>query len=292
MELFQLRYFVALADVLHFTKAAEACFVTQSGLSQQIKKLEEELAMALFLRIGKKVQLTEAGSVFLKHAKRILEDVESGKQAIDDLSNLIGGELRIGVTYIFGLLVLPVVELFANKYPDLKIIVEYGATEPLQEKLLKNELDLVLVISNYEIELPMQKIPLFTSKLVMAVSKTNDMAKMKSISFKKLQDIPLILPSKGFNSREFLDVLFAKNKISPKIPIELNAIHALLQIIENSDWATIVTEKALKGWHGLQAIELTGVKTERKSYIITIKNDYQKKAIGLFIDAFRKLVEA
>ncbi|KVV13655.1 LysR substrate-binding domain-containing protein [Flavobacterium sp. TAB 87] len=292
MELFQLRYFVALADVLHFTKAAEACFVTQSGLSQQIKKLEEELAMSLFLRIGKKVQLTEAGSVFLKHAKRILEDVESGKQAIDDLSNLIGGELRIGVTYIFGLLVLPVVELFANKYPDLKIIVEYGATEPLQEKLLKNELDLVLVISNYEIELPMQKIPLFTSKLVMAVSKTNDMAKMKSISFKKLQDIPLILPSKGFNSREFLDVLFAKNKISPKIPIELNAIHALLQIIENSDWATIVTEKALKGWHGLQAIELTGVKTERKSYIITIKNDYQKKAIGLFIDAFRKLVEA
>ena len=126
----------------------------------------------------------------------------------------------------------------------------------------------------------------------MAVSKTNAMAKMKSISFKKLQDIPLILPSKGFNSREFLDVLFAKNKISPKIPIELNAIHALLQIIENSDWATIVTEKALKGWHGLQAIELTGVKTERKSYIITIKNDYQKKAIGLFIDAFRKLVEA
>ncbi len=79
-----------------------------------------------------------------------------------DLNDLIGGELRIGVTYIFGLLVLPVVELFAKKYPDLKIIVEYGATEPLKQKLLQNELDMVLVISANEIELPMQKIPLFT----------------------------------------------------------------------------------------------------------------------------------
>lgn len=291
MEIFQLRYFVTLAEVLHFTQAAEICYVTQSGLSQQIKKMEEELATPLFLRTGKKVQLTEAGTIFLKHAKRILEDLESGKQAVDDLSNLIGGELRIGVTYIFGLLVLPVVELFAKKYPDLKIIVEYGATELLENKLLNNELDMVLVISANEIELPMQKIPLFTSKLVMAVSKNNELAKLERIPFKKLQDIPLILPSRGFNSREFLDNLFEKANIQPKIPIELNAIHALLRIIEKSDWATIVTEKALLGWDGIQAIELTGVKTERKSYIITIKNEYQKKAIGLFIDAFRNLLD-
>ena len=291
MEIFQLRYFVVLSEVLHFTQAATICYVTQSGLSQQIKKLEEELATPLFLRTGKKVQLTEAGTVFLKHAKRVLEDLESGKQAVGDLNNLIGGELRIGVTYIFGLLVLPVVELFAKKYPDLKIIVEYGATEPLQNKLLHNELDMVLALSTNEIELPMQKIPLFTSKLVMAVSKSNELAKLKQIPFKKLQDISLILPSRGFNSREFLDSLFEKENIQPKIPIELNAIHALLRIVENSDWATIVTEKALIGWDGIQAIELTGVKTERKSYIITIKSEYQKKAIGLFTEAFWNLLD-
>lgn len=292
MELFQLRYFVSLAEVLHFTQAAEICFVSQSGLSQQIKKLEEELAMPLFLRTGKKVQLTEAGTVFLKHAKKVLEEVDSGKQAIDDLNDLIGGELRIGVTYIFGLLVLPVIEFFANKYPNLKIIVEYGSTEPLEQKLINNELDLVLVISNDEIQSSMQKIPLFTSRLVMAVSKANELSKLDSIHFKKLADMPLILPSHGFNSREFLDKLFLKFNMNPKIAIELNAIHPLLQIIENSNWATVVTEKALKGWHGIKAVELKGVKTERNSYIITIKNDYQKKAIGLFIDAFRKLVVA
>ena len=139
MEIYQLEYFIKTAEVLHFTKAAELCFVTQSGLSQQIKKLEEELGMPLFVRIGKKVQLTEAGSVFLIHAKQIIENVQSGKQAIEDLNQMIGGELRIGVTYIFGLLVLPIVNLFAKTYPHLKIIVEYGTTEPLEQKLLNNE---------------------------------------------------------------------------------------------------------------------------------------------------------
>lgn len=288
MEIFQLHYFVKLAELLHFTQAAEASFVTQSGLSQQIKKLEEELGMDLFLRTGKKVQLTEAGVVFLEHAKRILDNVEMGKQAIDDLNELIGGELRIGVTYIFGMLVLPVVQDFAKKYPNLKIIVEYDATEPLKQKLINNELDMVLVLSAKEIPASIQKISLFSSKLVMAVAKTNPLAKIKSIQFVKLDEIPLILPSKGFSSREYLDDLFHEFNMKPKISIELNAIHPLLEIIENSHWATIVTEKAIKDWDTIKAIQLQGINVERSAFILTIKNTYQKKAINLFIEAFKK----
>ncbi|MGQ7946158.1 LysR substrate-binding domain-containing protein [Flavobacterium sp. WC2509] len=290
MEIYQLQYFIKTAEVLHFTKAAELSFVTQSGLSQQIKKLEEELGMPLFIRIGKKVQLTEAGAVFLIHAKQIIENVENGKQAIEDLNQMIGGELRIGVTYIFGLLVLPVVNSFAKTYPNLKIVVEYGTTEPLEQKLLNNELDLVLVISSNEIKLPFEKIPLFTSKLVMAVSKKHPLADLDKIPFKKIEDVPLILPVRGFNSREFLDELFLKNNMKPKVSIELNAVHALLRLVADSDWATIVTEKALKDWDNLKAIQITGVKTQRDSFILTIQGAYQKKAVKLFIEEFRKSI--
>lgn len=288
MEIYQLEYFIKTAEVLHFTKAAELCFVTQSGLSQQIKKLEEELGMPLFIRIGKKVQLTEAGSVFLIHAKQIIENVQSGKQAIDDLNQMIGGELRIGVTYIFGLLVLPVVNLFAKRYPNLRIVVEYGSTEPLEQKLVNNELDLVLVISSKEIKKTIQKVPLFTSDLVMAVSKNHPLAVLDKISFKKIEDYPLVLPVTGFSSREFLDELFIKNHMKPKVSIELNAVHALLQLVEESDWVTIVTEKALKGWDNLKAIRLTGVPTQRDSFMLTIEGAYQKKAVKLFMEEFRK----
>lgn len=64
MEIYQLQYFIKTAEVLHFTKAAELCFVTQSGLSQQIKKLEEELGMPLFIRIGKKFNLLKPDQFF------------------------------------------------------------------------------------------------------------------------------------------------------------------------------------------------------------------------------------
>ncbi|MEZ0180997.1 LysR substrate-binding domain-containing protein [Flavobacterium oncorhynchi] len=289
MEIYQLEYFIKTAEVLHFTKAAELCFVTQSGLSQQIKKLEEELGMPLFKRIGKKVQLTEAGSVFLIHARKVVENVENGKQAIEDLNEMIGGELRLGVTYIFGLLILPVINAFAKTYQNLKIVVEYGTTEALEQKLLTNELDLVLVISSHEIELPIQKVPLFTSNMVMAVSKSHSLASLDKIAFKKIEDVPLILPGKGSNSREYVEVLFKKYNMKPKISIELNSIHALLQMVENSDWATIVAEKALKGWDNLKAIQITGVVTKRESYMLTI-GGYQKKAVKLFMEEFRKSI--
>jgi len=288
MEIYQLEYFIKTAEVLHFTKAAELCFVTQSGLSQQIKKLEEELGMPLFIRIGKKVQLTEAGSVFLIHAKKVIENVQNGKQAIDDLNEMIGGELRIGVTYIFGLLILPVINAFAKRYQKLKIVVEYGTTEALEQKLIHNELDLVLVISSHEIGLPLQKVPLFTSNMVMAVSKSHSLATLDKIAFKKIEDIPLVLPGKGSNSREFVEELFTKNKMKPKISIELNSIHALLQMVQDSDWATIVAEKALKDWDNLKAIAITGVPTQRDSFMLTIEGAYQKKAVKLFMEEFKK----
>lgn len=289
MEIYQLQYFIKTAEVLHFTKAAELCFVTQSGLSQQIKKLEEELGLPLFKRIGKKVQLTEAGSVFLIHAKKVVENVENGKQAIEDLNEMIGGELRIGVTYIFGLLILPVVNAFAKKYQNLKIIVEYGTTEVLEQKLLDNELDLVFVISSHEIEMPIQKVPLFTSNMVMVVSKNHALANLDKIAFKKIEEIPLILPGKGSNSREYVEELFKKFNMKPRISIELQSIHALLQMVENSDWATIVAEMALKDWDSLKAIQITGVSTKRDSYMLTM-GGYQKKAVKLFMEEFKKSI--
>ena len=155
--------------------------------------------------------------------------------------------------------------------------------------MITNELDLVLVISSHEIELPIQKVPLFTSNMVMAVSKSHSLASLDKIAFKKIEDVPLILPGKGSNSREYVEVLFKKYNMKPKISIELNSIHALLQMVENSDWATIVAEKALKGWDNLKAIQITGVVTKRESYMLTI-GGYQKKAVKLFMEEFRKSI--
>ena len=102
MELRQLKYFVKVAELLSFSKAAKALYITQSTLSQQIKQLEDELDMALFFRNNHKVTLTEAGETFLEGAKKTLADADDNKAKIMDLASGHRGTLNIGVTHSFG----------------------------------------------------------------------------------------------------------------------------------------------------------------------------------------------
>ena len=96
MELRHLRYFVALAECLSFTRAAERVHVTQSTLSHQIRQLEEELGQPLFDRIGKRVMLTEAGETYLGYASRALREVDHGLSDLMRAGDQLSGEVRIG----------------------------------------------------------------------------------------------------------------------------------------------------------------------------------------------------
>jgi LysR family cyn operon transcriptional activator len=285
MEIRQINYFIKAAEMLHFTEAAAACFVTQSTLSQQIKQLEEELGMILFDRIGKHVHLTEAGGVFLNHARQIVLDVKKSKQAIFELNNLVIGELRIGVTSAFSSVLLPALAPFSAKYPGTKIIVEYGTAAELEYKLKQAELDVLLAFheqtdsddANLEME------HLFSSRIMMVVSKDHPMSDLKKISLTNLAKVELILPSKGFSSRDLLDELFHKARLSPLIKIEMNNIHSLLSLVDDGSWATILNEKALITWESLVAIPISGKEYYKQAFILWQKGGYRKKSATLFI---------
>ncbi|TKC60038.1 LysR family transcriptional regulator [Pedobacter hiemivivus] len=285
MEIRQINYFIKAAEMLHFTEAAAACFVTQSTLSQQIKQLEEELGMMLFDRIGKHVHLTEAGGVFLNHARQIVLDVKKSKQAIVELNNLVIGELRIGVTSAFSSVLLPALAPFSAKYPGIKIVVEYGTAAELEHKLKQAELDVLLAFheqtdsddANLEME------HLFSSRIMMVVSKHHPLADLKKISLTNLAKVELILPSQGFSSRDLLDELFHKARLSPLIKIEMNNIHSLLSLVDDGSWATILNEKALITWENLIAIPISGKEYYKQAFILWQKGGYRKKSATLFI---------
>ena len=97
MEFRHLRYFLAVADALHFTKAAERLPVSQPALSAQIKQLEQEVGVPLFDRVGRSVQLTRAGAIFREHARRALREMELAQVAIAEEGGLQRGTLTVGV---------------------------------------------------------------------------------------------------------------------------------------------------------------------------------------------------
>jgi LysR family cyn operon transcriptional activator len=230
------------------------------------------------------VQLTEAGQKFLVHARQILLDVEKGRQAMQDLQNVVTGELRIGATYAFTSVLLPALTKFPLKYPGIYLSVQYGTTIELENKLRNSELDLVLAFhqkANYK---DFEVLELFRSQMVLAVSSRSPLAKKQTISLQSLNGMDLIFPSSGFSARDSLNEVLERNKIRPAVRLEINDVHAILQLVEKGPWATILNERALKGWKQLVGIPIEGKELQRRAYIIWQKEVYRKKAALLFTE--------
>lgn len=128
MELRQLKYFVKAAETLNFSDAAKALNIAQSSLSQQIKQLEDELNVQLFLRSNHSIRLTEAGELMLPFALRTIHDAEACTDRIRDLQQLLTGTLNIGVTYSFSPILTETVISFMKLYPRIKLNIVYKPT--------------------------------------------------------------------------------------------------------------------------------------------------------------------
>ncbi|MET1054558.1 MAG: LysR substrate-binding domain-containing protein [Pedobacter sp.] len=290
MEVRQLNYFIKAAELLHFTDAAAASFVTQSTLSQQIKQLEGELGTPLFDRIGKQVRLTEAGTVFLIHAQKIILDIKKSKQALFEYANMMNGQLNIGVTYSFSSLILPALTPFSEKYPGITVHVESGAAGQLENKLRMADLDIILAFHEQTDGDGLEMQPLFSSRVMMVVSKNNPLAKLSKISLKDLAKTDLILQGSGFSSRDMLTEIFKKNRISPNIKLEMNDVHSLLSMVEAGNWVTIINEKAISTWDGLIAIPISGKELYRQASILWQQGVYRKRSAVLFMEELMKVI--
>ncbi len=289
MELRQLKYFIRSAELLNFTEAAKGLFVSQSTLSQQIRQLEEELGLLLFDRIGKRVRLTEAGTLFLPYARQSVLDSDSGKMVIEDLKKLKTGELHIGVTYGLSSLLTPTLILFSKNYPDIKIVVEFGTSEDLLEKLKSAKVDMVLSFLQSKESGIFVSEPLYKSDLSLVFHRSFASLKGKNnIHLQELSSIPLVLPARGFNTRHFLDEKLTRSHIRANIKMELTDMNILLQLVETGNWCTIMTIAAVKGRKELQTIPIQGLNVSSHASITWLKDAYRKKAAITFAELVKQ----
>lgn len=144
-DLRQLRAFVAVADSGSFTRAAERLFLTQSAVSHSLRGLEEQLGTKLLDRAGKRISLTQDGTVFLRRCRRVLTELESATRELDALKRWGQGRLRIGATHSLCQYLLPTtLREFRGLFPRCEILIEAGDTTQLIELLDAAKLDLVL----------------------------------------------------------------------------------------------------------------------------------------------------
>ena len=144
MEIRQLKYFLQVAETLNFSKASRKLYVTQSTLSQQISHLEQEIGMPLFERNSHEVYLTEAGKELLPYAQKTVNAAGACADHMNDLREMLAGELNIGVTFSFSNIMAETLIAFIHAYPHVRLNIVYRSMQELMDGLKKRELDLVL----------------------------------------------------------------------------------------------------------------------------------------------------
>lgn len=256
MELRHLRYFVALAECLHFTRAAERVHVTQSTLSHQIRQLEDELGQALFERQGKKVSLTEAGEIFRDHAGQALAIVDQGIGALKQPSTELQGEVRVGATHTFNLGFIPeCVALFLHRHPNAQVSVEELSADGIQAKLRDGRLDLGIAYRPTTQE-DLWFEPLYNEEMVLVVAEHHPLARRKRVRLVELHRQKLVLLPREFATRGMLDECFRACGAEPQVVAEMNTIAPMLGLVSRTEVACVVAANAVAGLPGLRTVPL------------------------------------
>lgn len=202
MTLTELRYVVALAREKHFGRAAEACFVSQPTLSVAVKKLEEELGVALFERGKTEVAVTPVGERVVEQARRVLEELEGVKRIAQQARDPLVGPLRIGAIYTVGPYLFPrLVPILHETAPQMRLVVEENYTARLRERLVAGELDAILVCLPFE-EPGVVTLPLYDEPFLVMVPAGHPWAKRKAIPTEDLSKETVLLLGAGHCFRD------------------------------------------------------------------------------------------
>jgi LysR family cyn operon transcriptional activator len=285
METRHLRYFLAVAATQHMTRAAEQLNVTQSTLSHQIRQLEESLGTILFDRVGRGIQLTQAGDVFRGFAQRALKEMEDGAMALSELDNLVRGHLRIGVIHTFNSSLIPaVMSKFVTAFPNVRVTVDELTALQTEQSIMDGELDLGVAFApavHQEIDAE----ALFDEELVLITHKDTVATTGPSMQASRLAGFKLALLSNRYMTRRLIDESFGQY-VDGNVVLEMNSIHALLNTVRTGVLATILSDRAIGNDHELIKTRITRPTVVRTAALLWHKQRYRTAAAREFAKMF------
>ena len=294
MELRHIRYFIRAAELLHFTHAAESLYISQPTLSIHIQQLEEELGTPLFARTGRNVRLTEAGEIFLLHARQSMRSLELAQEEIADLQGVRRGTLRIGALFSFSQELIPKwLVIFNNAHPNVQVQVQSGTPDEIEQAILSGAVDFALSFLPPDSS-DIESDTLFKEEIVVAVAKENCLCEKKQLDYKDLGSLPFALPARRGAStvRRIVDERLAEEKIEPKVLVEMNDIHALLTIAEQGNAATILSRTAIGNRSGLRIMPLPGKPLSVDAGIMWHKTSNLSPAAKAFLNVIKSNLPA
>jgi LysR family transcriptional activator of glutamate synthase operon len=233
MELRQLRYLVALAEELNFTRAAANEHVAQPALSQQIRRLENELGLALVERTTRHVSLTEAGQLLVVRARRVLAELESAETELQALRGMDIGHVTIGAMHTMGPVdVSLALALFHDRHPNVGLTVREQSSEEMAEMLRVDELDLAFLSVTERVEsegLGLHQ--LVSEELVVLLPPGHSLSRRDRVRMAELADEQFISFRAGARLRELLFAAGRQAGFEPRVTLESNESQRIRRLV-------------------------------------------------------------
>ncbi|WP_269543131.1 LysR family transcriptional regulator [Cerasicoccus fimbriatus] len=269
MEMHQLRYFTAVARTGNFTRAAEQCHIAQPSLSQQIRKLEDELDEKLIMRLpGGKSRLTPAGEILLSRANRILAEAQSAVEELRDRQKVVRGAVRLGAIPTVAPFLIPDALLaFNEQHPEVELVVHEATTEQLLTQLERNELDFVIV-SPPLAGGPWQTESLGSESLYLVTPEGNHHIKKRAPTLDDLREEEFILMREGHCLTGQVMKFCKMAEFRPRVRFLSAQVETLKALIRSGAGVSLLPEMALGD-----------VSKESRLHVIAFKNPAPQREI-------------
>jgi LysR family transcriptional regulator, transcription activator of glutamate synthase operon len=249
MELRQLRYLVALAEELNFTRAAASEHIAQPALSQQIRRLEDELGLAVVERTTRHVALTEAGELLVVRARRILAELESAQTELEALRGMYTGHVTIGAMHTMGPVDLSLaLAQFHHRHPDVGLTVREQASEEMAEMLRVDELDLAFLSVTERIESRgLGLYQLLSEELVVLLPRDHALGERRRVRMAELAEEHFITFREGARLRELLFTAGRGAGFEPHVTLESNDSQRIRRVVARGLGVAILPRSDAEG---------------------------------------------
>lgn len=248
MDLKQLEYFVRVAELGSFTRAAIELDVAQPALSRQVRLLEVELRQNLLVRNGRGAVPTEAGKLLLEHGRGILYQVERAREDLGRLRGGLAGRVAVGLpSSVARVLTVPLTRAFREALPEARLSISEGLSSGLQEGLTSGRLDIV-VLYNAQPARELDLTPLMEEDLVLVQARPPGLPEDPppgAVALDEVAKLPLVIPTRPNAIRMHVEAEMADIGCRPNVVLEIDGVSAILDLVLDGAGSAILSRNAL-----------------------------------------------
>jgi len=277
-----LRSFHAVATHGSFTRAAEMLNITQPTLSGQVKELEERYGTKLFVRHGRRIELTDIGRSAFSITQLIFRHEQEVEHLLQSARALTSGELRVGADSPY--LVTPLLAQFQRMYPGIQISIQYGNSEQLMAWIESRRCDVAFLANAPQGDDKLYSIPLPPDRLVVFVSQDHDWAERRSVTIEELVTQRIVLREKGSRTRSIFEDAVATAGLELQDIMEIGGREGVREAVAAGFGIGIVAETELISDSRVRALPVNNADLAHAEYVVCLQEMRSLRVNGAFLD--------